>query len=610
MITNALGPTAPPDLPMLKWAKRETGYLPTRDGTMLKYSVLLPAVTGRFPVIVNYSGYDAGSIGGPAFEAGNSIMSPSLDQNLLAAGYAVMGVNMAGTACSDGVFDLFGPRWATDGYDLVEWAAQQAWSDGNVGMANWSYAGLSQFMTAIERPPHLRAIAPGMLVTDPWRDVGYPGGVTNYLFPTTWWLFIQTRWAAALQSAIAEGDARCIANVARNEVVAQPFSPISILLQFPYPEGSSNGSPMAERVVRERAAQIEVPVLSVVSWQDESTGPRGGYFETALDPEQTYLIGMNGPHDTYASKYLHVSLLRFFDRYVKGIDNGFDREPRVQLWHNATMDASLLDVRPRAVVSVDRLPVRVRPLRLALRDGGVLSTDAAQDGEAAQSYSYPIQGPAVNGLLPLGVNWTRSTPSARGALSYTTPPLTETLTFYGPASADLWVSSSRATDADVQVTLTEVRADGREEYVQRGWLRLSQRALDAARSTPTRPYLTYSSASAEPLMPGEPVLARVEINRFSHVFHQGSSIRIWLDTPSPTGGWDFQSPVVPTRLTVHHDAAHPSALVLGLLQRGGYPLPPQACGSNLYQPCRANPVAVPVGRGLDGASAGDFIDAP
>ena len=126
------------------WARRITGYLPARDGTLLHYSVLLPAAKGRFPVVMNYSGYDAGSIGGAAYRRGDTAMWPGLDTSLLRAGYAVFGVNMRGTGCSQGNFLLFDPHWGTDGYDAIEWAARQRWSDGRVGMANWSYAGLSQ----------------------------------------------------------------------------------------------------------------------------------------------------------------------------------------------------------------------------------------------------------------------------------------------------------------------------------------------------------------------------------------------------------------------------------------------------------------------------------
>src|SRR5579885_2244857 len=88
------------------WAKRLEGYLPARDGTELRYSVLLPAGKGPFPVIINYSGYDPGAIGGLAYLHNDTTFSTSLDQTLLDHGFAVMGLQARGTGCSQGTFDF------------------------------------------------------------------------------------------------------------------------------------------------------------------------------------------------------------------------------------------------------------------------------------------------------------------------------------------------------------------------------------------------------------------------------------------------------------------------------------------------------------------------
>ena len=137
------------------WTQRLTGYIAVRDGTQLRYSLLLPKGKGPFPVIINYSGYDPGAIGGFSYTHDNSAMSTSVDASLLKNGYAVLGVNARGTGCSEGVFDFLGPAYGQDGADVVEWIATQPWSNGAVGMANWSWAGMSQVATASERPAHL-----------------------------------------------------------------------------------------------------------------------------------------------------------------------------------------------------------------------------------------------------------------------------------------------------------------------------------------------------------------------------------------------------------------------------------------------------------------------
>jgi putative CocE/NonD family hydrolase len=582
------------------WAKRITGYLPARDGTMLKYSVLLPAKKGRFPTVMNYSGYDPGSIGGSAYRDGDTTMDPKLDARLLRHGYAIFGVNMAGTACSEGTFRLFAGRWGTDGYDAIEWAAKQPWSDGEIGMANWSYAGLSQLLTATTRPPHLRAIAPGMAVTDPWRDVGFPGGVTNYLFPVGWTGFIQSRWNAAEESAMHEGDSKCLKDLAANQAKFPAVSPAADLLRYPYPEDVPSASWRRSLELFKRTDRINVPVLSLMAWQDEATGPRAGYYQDTLNPDKTYVVGTNGPHDSYESTRWQRLLLRFFNRYLKGDSNGFAKEPHVQLWEDSrapgmkdAMGGNLAKIRPGEVIKRNRWPVKLKPMRWSLRSHGRLTRQPAGKGEAPDSYSYPIPAPTVNDYTVSGNDqWKHDPPSENGSVAYTTAPLRKTLTFYGSGSLNLWVSST-APDADIQATVTEVRPDGREQYVQRGWLRLSERAQDKKYSTPLRPFQERTRSAVAPLTNDKPVRARLEITRFSQIFRRSSSIRVWLDTPSRTGEMGFKDPTQPSTIRIYHNANHQSQLVLGLLQEGGIDTPQPACDSVLRQPCRDNPIPVP-----------------
>ncbi len=117
-----------------------------------------------------------------------------------------MGLSIRGTGCSSGTFDLFGPDWGLDGAMAVEWAAAQPRSTGQIGMYDWSYAGLSQLFVASERPASLKAIAPGMVVTDPLRDVGAPGGVPNVEFPALWYAtFLQIRGPSTPRTLRAMG---------------------------------------------------------------------------------------------------------------------------------------------------------------------------------------------------------------------------------------------------------------------------------------------------------------------------------------------------------------------------------------------------------------------
>ncbi|HKN94702.1 MAG TPA: CocE/NonD family hydrolase C-terminal non-catalytic domain-containing protein, partial [Thermoleophilaceae bacterium] len=162
-------------------------------------------------------------------------------------------------------------------------------------------------------------------------------------------------------------------------------------------------------------------------------------------------------------------------------------------------------------------------------------------------------------------------------------------------SANLWLSST-APDTDLQITLTEVRPDGQEVYVGRGWLRASQRKLDPQRSTALAPFQTDQQADAQALVPGVPTYMRAQLWPFDYVFRKGSSIRLWIDAPTGmTGGWSLDFISAPAVNSIYADAAHPSALVLGQLEGGRAEAPLPACDTLLNEPCRQNTAAVPAG---------------
>lgn len=583
-----------PDAPVMApfWAKRITGYLTTRDGVKLRYSALLPAGKWPFPVIVNYSGYDPGSIGGRSYRQNDSSMSTTLDRSLIAHGYAVVGVNARGTACSEGVFDFLGPDYGRDGRDAIEFIAAQPWSNGAVGMGNWSWAGMSQLATASERPPHLKAIAPGMVLGDPRLDSWAPGGVPAPLFVSNWWQYLHSRWEAARDSAAAEGDQACVDQVAANKLSAEPHALSSFLIRHPLRDDA-----IAERTLADRTHNITVPVLSMESFQDEAVTSRGGYYQDTLDPAKLWLIQTNGGHDLYDSAVFQETLIAFYDRFVKGEANGFDSRPHVQVWMETTSSDTPgrlnIDAKPGFVIERAAYSVGVTPYVLNLDAGGAL-TAGADDGDGKpDAYQYPRPGVAVDtdeadtgedAWSPLDADW-RS-----GTAVYTSSALDRTLVTYGSASADLWISAT-TSDTDLQVTLTEVRPDGQEMFVQRGWLRLSDRAQDDGRATIVRPFPLDRPETMVAMTPGVPVLGRVELNKFAHSFRTGSRIRIWIDTPSRWGGYGFTPTSAPSTNRVWHDKDHPSRLVLGELVGIEMPMTAPVCGTVLKQPCRIDPLA-------------------
>lgn len=565
----------------------EWGYIPLPDGNELRYTAWLPEGEGPFPVLMMYEGYFGGS--DPSRAADIFVF------DMLAKGYAIVGVNLRGSACSSNSWELFNLQQAQDGAFAVDWLAQRPWANGKVAMYGYSYAGIMQLWVASMQPKHLVAVGPGMPVVDTYRDIGFPGGILNAAFPPAWGAGLNADWAIAYRDALQIGDNKCLQHGTLHAVQNNLNS-----LAVQIPQHPNDDAWHHAHSIKNWVSNINVPVFATQAWQDEQTGGRAGYYYDQLDPNKTWLIASNGHHTIHQYSYgIMAQLQSFYDHYLKGIDNGFDKTPKVHIWHET--DAAKLA--PNSVTTLPKLPVKVKAKEFHLAPGGLMLNDkeTAAAGPGT-SYSYPL--PAPNVIDSTGVfdrtqtggvtanTWTVSPDNPLGRAVFTTKPLAKTFTSYGVSSADLWVSTT-ANDVDLQVTMVEVRPDGQEQYVQRGWLRASHRALDEQRSNALQPYHPHTAESLKDMTPGVPELLRVEMMPFSHVFRKGSSIRMYVENPSMIGLWGFQSILTPQTVTVHHDAEHPSKIVLGELTNANVKPELTECGTVDSQPCRNNPVPQP-----------------
>lgn len=566
----------------------ETGYIEVTDGTRLRYHMQRLEDAPPGPVVMQYDGYDAGT--GSYFSN-----IPEAKERLMQLGYSILGVSVRGTGCSSGGFDLFDPQRAIDGAEAVEWAAIQPWSDGNVGMMGYSYPGIMQLFTAGQQPAHLKAIAPSNVIFDLYRDVGSPGGIPNGAFTALFTAQQQAPGALGIFEAIAQADPECFANYLANRTAYQSFAVEGV--QSPHIDGSFGWH---ERSPATTAANINVPVLHINYWQDEQTGSRlGGLLEpggllSVLDLNKTWSVMSNGNHDLTWSHPLHVELLvEFFEHYLRGVNNGWESTPHILILHE--LDAA--ELQPSWITQYNQLP-EPRPATLYLREGGILANEAPTTAEAGDSYAYPVPSTPTNPLPDpadiLHQLWSLPAPDA-GRVVYTTPALAEDVQLLGSASVDLWLSST-ADDTDIQATLTEVRPDGQEVYVARGWLRASKRALIEARSTATRPFQDHSEATVEMLTPVEPTFMRLEIFPFGHRFRAGSALRLIIDGPvTTTGDWGAFLNPTPSMNTVLHDAEHSTKLVIGVMEDDQQRPEALPCGELANQPCRSSIADVPEG---------------
>ncbi len=563
-------------------------YLTMRDGVKLSATVRLPDPLlygdGPYPTVIEYSGYSTSRP--DQMDPGSNIAT------LL--GFATVGVNMRGTGCSGGVFDVFNPAQHADGYDVVEIVARQPWVlHHKVGMVGLSYSGIAQLLVAYTRPPSLAAIAPLSVLADPWEQL-WPGGIYNDGFTRQW---LEAREAAAQASGqswtddvIASGDATCAEHqLLRGQNI--DFGTFFRSLEF-YPPNAADRSP------KHLVDRIDVPVYLTGAFQDEQTGAQ---FTDMLDrftgAPVTKLILYNGRHvDGYAPHVLTrwYEFLSFYvaqrvprlsdavralagpelgktygvdglgfepDRFADFADDdyagalaAYEAEPAVRV----LFEVGAAGPEPGAPVqrfeaAFDAWPTpEASPWTLYLGAGGALgaappAADGAEDG--VDTYLHDPEAGAKTFFGPKGyqmmaplwdLDWTPF-PADR-AVSYLTEPLEAPVVLAGSGYADLWVSSE-AADAQIQVTLTEVRPDGVEWYLQSGWLRLGHRAYDEAASDTFRVERHYRAEDFQPLTPGEYVEARVAIPSVGAVLRAGSQLRVTISSPGRDHGtWEFSPP--------------------------------------------------------------------
>jgi len=225
------------------------------------------------------------------------------------------------------------------------------------------------------------------------------------------------------------------------------------------------------------------------------------------------------------------------------------------------------------------------PKRPRRRDAGI--DGYHPDPAARPTQTLPGQGQDQSWAILPPYDW-RPLPDGT-AVAYSTPALDADTTIVGPGSVDLWLRSA-ATDTDLQVTLSEIRPDGLETYVQNGWLRASHRKLDRARSTVLAPRQTHLEKDARPLPAGDFVKIRVGLFAVAHVFRSGSRIRISVEAP---GGdrtrWAFDTPSTQGAFLdeIAHTPVLPSRVVLPVVSGvTGVPAALPPCPGLRGQPCR------------------------
>lgn len=559
--------------------------VPMRDGVRLATDVYRLEGAGPAPVLMARTPYNKDAIlnGGTNFDILRAVQ----------AGYVVVVQDVRGRYASEGEFN---PHFqeTEDGVDAFAWAAAQPWSSGVIGTFGGSYLGCTQWLPAREQPPALRAMAPSITFSDLYDGCVYQGGAK---------VLHDLRWVAA---AIVPAEIE--RRVARGEsiVEAPPLEVEAALHELPlashplirsyaafyhewlaHPSADAYWTPASPRIGYDR---IMAPALNIGGWYDIFLWStlenymgmkRRGATEEAR--RQRLIIGpwthMNftgsfpdrefGPAASSAAIDLHGVHLRWFDRWLKGVDNGVDQEPPVKIfvmgtdeWRTAP-DWPLPETRHRPYYLHSRGGAN------SLRGDGWLSTEPPGD-EPPDVYLYnPLRPvPTVGGqvILPganaMGPCDQHKVEQRDDVLVYDTPPLERAVEVIGPIELRLFVSSS-APDTDFTGKLVDVHPDGRAIILTEGILRARYR---------------NSLTTPELLEPGVIYELRLNLWATANVFLPGHRIRLEVsssnfprfDRNSNTGGVIAQEPRERYQSAVNrifHDAAHPSCLILPIIER-------------------------------------------
>jgi predicted acyl esterase len=476
-----------------------------KDGIVLRADVYRPIEDGRYPVILSHGVYAKGL----AYQEGYPMQWQKMvedhpeilrgstnkyqawevtdPERWVPHGYAVVRIDSRGSGWSQGYLDPLCPQEDEDLHECIEWAGTQPWSSGKVGMLGISYYATNQWRVAARRPPHLTAIIPWEGFNDFYRDPSYHGGILSEFMK---------RWAPVQALTVQHGlGERARKNPNTGESVAGPVTlpEEELAKNRTDPHADLLAHPLDDPWHRARSAdltKIEIPFLSCANWGGQGIHPRGNFNAFVQAPaRQKWLEAHGESHWALFSAGYGLDLQkRFFDHFLKGADNGWDRQPRVQL--NVRHPGERFVLRhenewPLARTQWTKL--HLDPAALALRREGV-----AQPAKV----EYEALGRGVT-------------------FSMVVERETE---ITGPIAAKLFVSSS-TRDADLFLVLRVFDPDGKEltffgstdpnAPIANGWLRASHRRIDPARSTPWQPWHPHDRV--EPLTPGEVYECDVEI---------------------------------------------------------------------------------------------------
>jgi putative CocE/NonD family hydrolase len=568
-----------------------------RDGTTLRANVYRPAGEGRWPVLLTRLPYGKDFVG-----------SPVLDPVQVARqGYVVIIQDTRGRFTSEGTWEPMRNE-AQDGYDTAEWAAKLHYSNGSVGMFGASYFGFTQWSAMIQKAPALKAAAPVMTWNDPLNGILSRGGALELGTHASWNLSMgievlmrryredpdPRKMATAMRQLIQDIDAlgtkgfyslplKEFEPLKRNDVAPSFFEGVAHSMDRAFAD------PMTTLGKHEH---VTIPTFNIGGWYDiflQDTIENFRIMRTqGSTPEARQSKLLIGPWSHTATSNpvgelnfgiaatasfidLQTDLgslqIRWFDHFLKGIDNGITAEAPIKLFvmgANVWRDEYEWPLE-RAVET--RYYLHSNGHANSLRGDGGLST-TAPEAESPDHYEYDPANPVptLGGALLLTPEF-RSGPadqtsieSREDVLVYSTPPLAQDTEVTGPINVHLWAVSS-APDTDFVARLVDVHPNGYAQNLTDGIIRARYRNFAQGE----QPSLIESGKAYE---------YEIDLWATSNVFKQGHRIRLDITSSNfprwdrnPNTGHDLgaDSEMVIAHQTILHDAEHPSHVVLPIV---------------------------------------------
>jgi putative CocE/NonD family hydrolase len=566
--------------------------VPMRDGTILYADVYRPASPGRYPVLLQRTPYDKAS-----HPAGFPLRAAGL-------GYAVVFQDTRGRFQSEGTFDAFTFE-RQDGVDTADWVNAQPWANGRIGMFGQSYVGLTQWQAALGGANGLQAIVPGVTAADYHEGWVYQGGAFELNFNLGWMMTF-----LASDTARRRADADSTYKPKLDELIDRidsmdewfdrmPLSGDDLAKDLaPYYEdwlSHPDHGPFWDNLkIDGNYGRLDLPALHVGAWYDiflggtiqNFVGMRSGAKTERARNAQRLLIGpwthitsiTTGPTGEYdpGVRGSHVAIdfdglhLRFYDRWLRDMDNGLDEEPPVRIFVMGANTWRHESEWPLARTRYVDWFFHSQGKANTRNGDGTLSLEAPSSApERPDSFLYnPLDPvPTKGGGLCCNFYWSqggqfdqRDIEARADVLCYTSPPLDEPTEVTGPVKVVLYASSS-AVDTDFTAKLVDVCPCGCVRNLTDGIIRARYRE---------------SMRHPKLLAPGEVVRYEIDLWATSFVFAAGHHIRVEIsssnfarfDRNPNTGGviaTATKSNCIPALQTIYHDQDHPSRIVLPVI---------------------------------------------